>query len=189
MEEEIAEIESSLDEREEESDEQKEEDWSHPCLPSNQSNSLTLTLYDCPPLLLEEDEFYIDECYDPMDSFEISLFDEVDAFYTCGHDATMDDAYRDELVVVPHVKHEIVAIAPTLDCPIILLKSPTHIPENFALIKAHSDGLHLSYVPKDRVENYTRVFVGHEQHDLCDSNILDVAHDATENYFERGKIG
>ena len=59
MEEEIAESECSLDEKEEESDEQKEEEWSHPFLPSNESNSLTLTLYD--------------ECYDPMDSFEISL--------------------------------------------------------------------------------------------------------------------
>src|ERR1041385_1592078 len=72
MEEEIAEPESSLDEKEE-SDEQKEEEWSHPRLPSNESNSLTLTLY---------------ECYDPMDSFEISLFDEVDAFYAYGRDAT-----------------------------------------------------------------------------------------------------
>jgi len=43
-----------------------EEEWSHPCLPPNESNYLNLTLY---------------ECYDPMDSFEISLFDEVDAFY------------------------------------------------------------------------------------------------------------
>src|SRR4051812_49842515 len=130
MEEEIAEIESSLDENEEESDEQKEEEWSHPCLPSNESNSLTLNLYD--------------ECYDPMDSFEISLFDEVDAFYTCGHDAIMNDAYGDELAIVPHVNHEMVAIAPTLDCHIILLKSPT-IPKNFALTKAQCDGLHLSY--------------------------------------------
>src|SRR3954470_9213201 len=73
MEEEITEPESSLDEKEEESDEQKEEEWSHPCLPSNESNSFTLTLY---------------ECDDPMDSFEISLFDEVDAFYTCGHDVS-----------------------------------------------------------------------------------------------------
>src|ERR1041385_1711471 len=120
-----------------------------------------------------------------MDSFEISLFDEVDAFYAYGREATMDDAYGDELAIVPHFKHEIVAIAPTMDCPIILLKSPT--PENFTLIKAHSDGLHLSYVPKDHVENYTRVLVGHEQHALCHSYILDVAHDATENYFERGK--
>src|SRR4051812_15604325 len=119
MEEEIAETESSLDEKEEESDEQKEEEWSHPCLPSNESNSLNLNLYDC---------------YDPMDSFEISLFDEVDAFYTFGHYATMDDAYKDELAIFPYDKHEIVAIAPTLDCPIVLLKSPTHITENFALI-------------------------------------------------------
>src|SRR4051812_46673703 len=94
----------------------------------------------------------------------------------------MDDAYKDELSIVPYVKHEIVAIAPTLDCPIILLKSLTHIPENFALIKAQCD-------PKNCVENNTRVLVGHEQHDLCDSYIIDVVHDATENYFERGKFG
>ena len=49
--------------------------------------------------------------------------------------------------------------------------------------------MHLSYVPKNRVENYTRVIVGHEQHDLCNSYILDVVHDTTENYFEWGKFG
>src|SRR3954464_7147512 len=105
MNKEITETESSLDEKEEESDKQKEEEWIHQCLPSNDSNSLTLTLY---------------ECYDPMDSFEISLFHEVDAFYTYGLDATMDDAYGDELAIVPHVKHEIVVVASTLDCPITL---------------------------------------------------------------------
>src|SRR4051812_25244232 len=115
MKEEIAGTESSLYEKEEESDKQKEEEWSHPCIPSNESKSLTLTLY---------------ECYDPMDSFEISFFDEVDAFYTCGRDAIMNDAYGDELSIVPHVKHEIVSITPTLYCPIILLKSPTRIPKN-----------------------------------------------------------
>src|SRR3954466_986018 len=151
MEEEIAETESSLDEKEEESDEQKEKEWIHPYLPSNESNSLNLTLY---------------ECYDPMESTELSLFDEVDVFYTFGHDSTMDDAYKDELSIVPYVKHEIVAIAPTLEC----------------------DGLHLSYYPKNRVENNTRVLVGHEQHALCDNYILDVVHDATKNYFERGKF-
>src|ERR1041385_9201455 len=113
MEEEIYEPESSLDEKEEESDEQKEEEWSHPCIPSNKSNSLTLTLYGY---------------YDPMDSFEISLFDEVDAFYAYGRDATMFDAYGDELAIVTHDKHEIFATAPTLDCHIILLKPPT--PDN-----------------------------------------------------------
>ena len=33
------------------------------------------------------------------------------------------------------------------------------------------------------------MLVGHEQHDICDSYILDVVHDTTENYFERGKFG
>src|SRR3954468_13068152 len=42
---------------------------------------------------------------------------------------------------------------------------------------------------ENRVENNTCVLVGHEQHDLCDSYILDVVHDSTENYFERGKFG
>ena len=47
MEDELAETEISLDEKEEESDEQKEEEWSiYSCLPSNESNSSTLTLYD-----------------------------------------------------------------------------------------------------------------------------------------------
>ena len=155
-----------MDEKEEESDEQKEEEWRHPCLPSNESNSLTLTLY---------------ECYDPMDSFEISLFDEVDAFSTYGLDATVDDAYKEELAIVSYVKHKIFLVAPTLDCPIILL--------NFSLIKAQCDRLIQSYHPKNCVKNNTRVLVGHEQHDLCDSYILDVVHDATENYFERGKFG
>jgi hypothetical protein len=137
----------------------------------------------------EANDCYDEESYDSEDSLEISLSEELDTCCVFGQDATMDDAYGDELAIVSYVKHEIVAIAPTLDYPFILLKSPTHIPENFALIKAHSDGLHLSYVPKDRVENYTRVLVGHEQHALCDSYILDVVHDATENYFERGKFG
>ena len=68
MEEEIVETRSSLDEKEEESDEQKEEEWiSYPCLPYNESNSLSLTLFDCPPCSPKEDE-----CYVPVDSFEIS---------------------------------------------------------------------------------------------------------------------
>src|SRR3954471_8615300 len=53
MEEEIAETESSLDEKQEESDKQKEEQWIYPFLPSNESNSLSLTLFDCPPCLLK----------------------------------------------------------------------------------------------------------------------------------------
>ncbi|KAK1650096.1 hypothetical protein QYE76_067901 [Lolium multiflorum] len=66
-EEEIDEPESSLDEKEEESDEQKEEEWiSYPCQPSNESNSLSLTLFDCPPCLPEEVE-----CYVHVDSLEI----------------------------------------------------------------------------------------------------------------------
>ena len=74
MEEEIVETGSSLDENEEESDKQEEEEWSsYPSLPSNESNALTHTLFDCPPFLQKENE-----CYDPIDSFETSLFDKND---------------------------------------------------------------------------------------------------------------
>jgi hypothetical protein len=56
IEEEIAETGSSLDEKEEESDDQEEEEWSYPCLPLNKSNSLPLTLFECPPCLQKEDK-------------------------------------------------------------------------------------------------------------------------------------
>src|SRR3954470_3672091 len=140
------------------------------------------------PTQEEANDCYDEESYDSEDSLDTSLSEDLDTCFVDGHDAIMNDAYGDELAIVSHVKHEIVAIAPTLDCHIILLKSPI-IPENFALIKAQCDGLHLSYVPKNCVENNTRVLVGHEQHDLCDNYILDVIYDATENYFERGKFG
>src|SRR4051812_41840633 len=86
MEEEIAETGSSLDEKEEESDEQKEEEWiSYPCLPSNESNSLSLMLFDCTPCLPKEDE-----CYAPVDYFEISTMGKNDVpmliTYSSDHD-------------------------------------------------------------------------------------------------------
>ena len=105
MEEEIDESVSSLDEKdEEESEEQKEEERiDYPCPPSNESNSSTHTLFNFPSCL-SKDECY-DEWYDPLDSFELSIFDEIDACYACGHDANMNYAYGDELAIVPYVKH------------------------------------------------------------------------------------
>src|SRR5215216_6867825 len=136
MEEEIDGTASSLDEKDdEESEEQTEEEWiSYPCPPSNESNPPNHTLFNIPSFL-PKDECY-DNCYDPVDSFEISLFDELDVCYACGQDANMNDAYGDELAIVPYVKHEIFAIAPTHDSPIIFLNSPNYtISEKFALIK------------------------------------------------------
>ena len=73
-----------------------------------------------------------------MNLFEISLFD--DACYACGQDANINDAYGDELAIVPYVKHEIVAIAPMHDSPIIFLNSPNYtISEKFVLIKDYID--------------------------------------------------
>ena len=71
-------------------------------------------------MLIEGDCY--DDCYDPVDSLEISLFD--DACYACGQDANMNYAYGYELAIVSYVKHEIVAIAPTHGSPIIFLNSP-----------------------------------------------------------------
>ncbi|KAK1685046.1 hypothetical protein QYE76_045894 [Lolium multiflorum] len=106
-EEEIDELESSLDEKEEESDEQKEEEWiSYPCQPSNESNSLSLTLFDCPPCLPEEVE-----CYVPVDSLEI-----VPMSNTCENDyATViydnpcyfDKSYDNALFVPDVEMHEL----------------------------------------------------------------------------------
>ena len=75
MEEEIDETVSSLDEKDdEESVEQKEEERiGYPCPPSNESNSSTHTLFNFPSCLPKDDCY--DDCYDPVDSFEISLFD------------------------------------------------------------------------------------------------------------------
>ena len=54
----------------------------------------------------------------------------------------MNYAYGDELAIVPYVKHEIVAIAPTHDSPIIFLNSPDYtISEKFALSKDYIDWL------------------------------------------------
>ena len=119
MEEGIDETVSSLDEKDdEESEEQKEEERiSHLCPPSNESNSSTHTLFNSPSCLPKDD------CYHPVDSLEISLFD--DACYACGQDANMNYAYGDELAIVPYVKHEIVAIAPTHHSPIIFRILPT----------------------------------------------------------------
>ena len=81
MEEEIDETVSSLDEKDEEEDR-----IDHPCPPSNESNSSTHQLFNFPSCL-PKDECY-DNCYDPIDSFEISIFD--DACYACGQDANMN---------------------------------------------------------------------------------------------------
>ena len=110
----------------------EEERISYPCPPSNESNSSTHTLFNFPSCLPNDDCY--DDCYDPVDSLEIFLFD--DACYACGQDANMNYAYGDELAMVPYVKHEIVAIAPTHDSPIIFLNSPDYtISEKLPLLR------------------------------------------------------
>jgi hypothetical protein len=52
---------------------------------------------------------------DSIDLIEISPLHECDACYSYGHDANINDAYGDELAIVPYVENEIIAIASTLD--------------------------------------------------------------------------
>ena len=33
------------------------------------------------------------------------------------------------------------------------------------------------------------VFLDHDKHALCDNYVIEFVHDATENYYERGKYG
>ena len=82
----------------------------------------------------------------------------------------MNYAYQDELAIVPYVKHEIVAIAPTHDSPIIFFNSPDcTISEKFALIKDYIDGLPLTTT-----------------HDDFDEYNMHVLAAPTCNYYERG---
>jgi hypothetical protein len=50
---------------------------------------------------------------DFVDLIEISPLDERDACYSYGHDANINDAYGDELAIVPYVENEIITIAST----------------------------------------------------------------------------
>ena len=82
----------------------------------------------------------------------------------------MNDPYGDELAIVHYVKHEIVAIAPTHDSPIIFLNSPNYtILEKFVLIKDYIDGLHFT--------------VAHDDFDRYNVHVLS---SPTCNYYERG---
>ena len=82
----------------------------------------------------------------------------------------MNYAYGDELSIVPYVKNEIVAIAPTHDSPIIFLNSPNYtISEKFALIKNYIDGLRSTTT-----------------HDYFDGYNMHVLSAPTCNYYEKG---
>ena len=95
MKEEIIKTVSSLEEKDDEEIEEKK--ISYPCPPSNESNPATHTFLMS--LLLPKDECY-DNCYDPINSFEICLFDEIDACYTCDYDDSIKDTYENDFSTV-----------------------------------------------------------------------------------------
>jgi len=156
------EAESSLDEKEEESDEQKED------LPSNDSNSLTLTLIDCPPCLSKEEECYIVECHD---LFEISTFDKFEIASTLTQS-------KNEIAESKNVLPNLIYDNSLDDGPIL----PNDIYYT-TIVKSGFNDLTVFELNK----NY--VFIDHEKHALCDNYIVEFVHDATESYYERGKYG
>ena len=73
--------------------------------------------------------------YVSVDLIELSPLDEHDACYSCGHDANINDAYGDELAIVPYVKHELIAIAPTLDSSLNKKHDCNDVITNFINVK------------------------------------------------------
>ena len=55
----------------------------------------------------------------------------------------------------------------------------------YKIVKSGFEGFNPTIFELDK--NY--VFVDHEKYALCDSYIVDFSHEATENYYERGKYG
>ena len=161
MQEGIAETVISLAEKEEESEEQRE------YLPSNDSNSSTLTLFDCPPCLSKEEQCYIVECHDPI---EICTFDKFEIDITLTQKKSRNSGIKQWL---PNLIYD-----NSLDHGPIL-----HDDINFTTIVQSGFG-NLTVFQLNR--NY--VFVDHEKHALCDSYIIEFVHDATESYYERGNM-
>ena len=96
----------------------------------------------------------------PMDSLEISLFEEIDACYTYDHDSPIKN----------HPKS----------------KKPKGNMFNNGIGKVMTS----VYFDHTILElNKNCVFVDHEKYALCYNYIVDFVHYATENYYERGKYG
>ena len=188
MEEETAETESSLDEKEEESDEQKEEEWvSYPCLPSNDSNSLSLTLFDCPPCLPKEDE-----CYVPVDSLEIFLMSKTceNNYATVIYDnpCYFDKSYDNALFVPDVEMHGTKEFCLANVYDKALDDGPILVDDQSSCYKMVKSGFEC-FNPTNFELDKNYMFVDHEKHALCDSYIVEFVHDATGNYYERGKYG
>src|SRR3954470_20154271 len=93
-----------------------------------------------------------------MDSFEISLFDEIDA---CGHDALMNYICKDDFATV-------------------LYDKPCYFDESYdkPLFFPAMDVLNDDEICLESL--YDCVLVDHEKHALCDGHIFEFVHDATE---------
>src|SRR3954464_1272690 len=102
-----------------------------------------------------------------MDSFEISLFDEIDA---CGHNALMNDTCKDDFATVIYDK-------------------PCYLDESYdkTLFLPTMDVLNDDEVCLESLHDY--VLVDHEKHALCDNYIVEFVHDALKIIYKKGNNG
>ena len=117
---------------------------------------------------LEEEECYTFECHD---SIEISPFDKFEV-------NNLLDSVKEEIAERKNVLPNIIYDNALDDGPIL----PNDI--NYTIIvKSGFDNPTISELNK----NYA--FIDHDKNVLCDIYTVESIHDATENYFERGKYG
>jgi hypothetical protein len=122
----------------------------------------------------KEDECYIDECDDPIDSFDISLFDEIAACDTCVHDTPMNETCKNCFATENGI---------ALMCPIPIENNNDSYFVEFAPTTINKNDY--AYVESN---NYF-MHVDHDKNALCDGYIVEFIHDAAKIYYERGKYG
>ena len=90
----------------------------------------------------KEDECHIDECDDPIDSFEISLFDKIAACDTCAHDTTMNETCKNDFSTIIY------------DNPLLITNIYMHDDEEICLQNLYDNA------------------PDHDKHAYCDSMLL-----------------
>lgn len=107
-----------------------------------------------------------------MDSFKIFLFDKLAM-------ATLTQEER-------KTESKLLNVFPTIVYDNALDDGPMLLDDiNYTTIKSEFREVYPTILEIDK--NY--VLVDHEKYDLCDGYIVEFIHDATENYYERGKYG
>ena len=141
------------------------------------SNSLTNTLFYCNPCCF-------DKSYDnPLFIRTISIHDNEEVCLESLYDNALDDGPMLLDVINYNATENRVAIM----CPISFKSDQSSC---FDVAKSgKEEKLILNFDPTILELDKNYVFIDHEKHALCDGYIVEFIHDATENYYERGKYG